>query len=459
MGDSLRQLLRQTDWSRREADIRNLLADHRNHLRLIVRSNRNDVYTLPWELLTLQDRGTHLATHPRVFVGYTWPDESAENELRARRSVGIRPRRVLLAWSSEGPPPAVSRHVEALVTARDKGGFAFREGEVIANMTLRRLRDRLAEVEHTEPIALHIVCHGLGSVEGHGLACLDADGQRAVISAAPFRDAVGPYADRIALLVLCSCNSGDTAGTAPGLDSLAQTAHRLGIPWVIGSRFPLSKADAVKFSRCFYEYLANASADVEDAFVHARDRLIADSRTGAWFSLQLYVRDNPDSRRGQPDSGLLTTGHGELLATKVSRRRALAFSLASVSLLGLSLAFWLEAPHGTPAPALRLSNIVASRYNDNKVIIHYELRVIDSSYSADISLEIVDVTGQSYRSSIEIDLPDLGQRGPWVVSVDYVRALSQGGLMRVVETGTGELVSNELPFPIESSSASGGLVP
>ena len=291
-GDTLRQLLLPAGWGQHEAEIRKVLANPARSLQVTVQSNAPEIYRIPWELLNLQEKGPHLGANSRVMIGYSWPTKPPDGLLSPRSLHLSRPKRVVLAWSGEDNPPPVRLHLNALVDAQAAGGLSFQDrDDVIASMSLQALRKRLAEVEPHEPVALHLLCHGAESQGKYGLVCSDDDERRIVVSAVQLRDTMTSYADKVALLVLCVCNSGNETGIDSDLGSLAQACHRIGIPWVIGSRFPLSKRDSVRLCQNLYMHMVESGGDIEKSFAHARNQFIAQQDSSAWCGMQLYAHD------------------------------------------------------------------------------------------------------------------------------------------------------------------------
>lgn len=289
LGSQMRQFLLAGGWGSHERDIVRALPGRRP-VHITVISNAAELYRLPWECLTLGNDGVHLGTYPQIVIGHAWPDQAG----RDADPVGAahHPTRVLMAWSPAGGPVPSAAHQRALVDACVNRGrdFFVPARDVIAGVTMRSLRTSLAECRSDDRVALHVVCHGVADERGPRLVWSGEYGEQAFMDPSALRDAAAPFARRLVLITLAACHSGDAISPVGQLGSFAQELHKLGVPWVIGARYPLDKRASERFARGFYERLLGADSTVEQALAHARDELYTDATGPAWSSLQLYCR-------------------------------------------------------------------------------------------------------------------------------------------------------------------------
>src|SRR5262249_25313769 len=180
-----------------------------------------------------------------------------------------------------GNVPA-SNHIKALCDTCADGHFPFDEDlDIISNVSLKRLK---AALEKGPIAALHILCHG-GAVpydqESFGLVFHAPDGaDKEVIDAAALRDALGSYAGQIRLVVLSACQGADPGALDSRLGSVAQALHRVGIPAVIASRYPLQPEASTVLVETLYQRLLVGGPEgeppctLEEACVAAREKLL-----------------------------------------------------------------------------------------------------------------------------------------------------------------------------------------
>lgn len=317
IGGRLRTFLQGTSWSAQEVQISEAVAAGRGVV-LTLRSAAAELYTLPWELLTLRDTGQHLGELPGFLLRYEWPGtRAAAPEALARRESA----RILFAWSAAGGSVPAPDHTAAMRSSLPAGSPLFVSSrDVLANASYASLSAQLeAAARSGPPIAvLHLLCHGSTSGQSFGLL-LDgsAVGEGpAWINAGRLRQLLAPYASMLRLVVLCACDSANAGALGNQLGSIAQVLHRVGIPQVIASRYPLSVAGSLRFTSEFYAQLLDRLSSSESAFLSARRQLALDTAQIDWASLQLYqhAESGTDSRpiTLRPYRGLLAYGpeHG-----------------------------------------------------------------------------------------------------------------------------------------------------
>ncbi|OJH38342.1 hypothetical protein BON30_24720 [Cystobacter ferrugineus] len=301
LGERMRRFLDELDWGGHEqALVRGRWKGEA--LRLVVRSSAAELYSLPWELVTLEGSGRHLVDVPGCTLRYEWPRERDEGPRLGAAGDG----RVLFAWSEAGGGVPEDRHLLALVKASLEGGFDFDpRRDVLAKVSLEGLEKRLrAAREAKAPVSvLHLLCHGAPletSGEGHyGLVWNGPEargGSRELVDGVALGAVLAPYADTLRMVVLCACHGGDGGRLASHLGSVAQELHRAGIDMVVASRLPLSMAGSALLAETLYEKLLVESRSLEEALGAVRRRLRVEAQGFDWASLQLYAR-----REGEAD--------------------------------------------------------------------------------------------------------------------------------------------------------------
>lgn len=144
IGDQLREFLGKAGWNRHEQDIRKAAADGQP-VDITVVSNDDEVYLLPWELLTLAGSGGRVEASERVVIGYALPD--GRHHVEPASSAMARPTRALFAWSDAGGDVPFRPHREALDAA-----FGERAVTEIEHVTLSKLDTAFAPgFHHFEP--------------------------------------------------------------------------------------------------------------------------------------------------------------------------------------------------------------------------------------------------------------------------------------------------------------------
>lgn len=289
LGEALRAFLTPLDWRLHEDRLeRALKAGQEVHITL--RFAAAELYSLPWELVTLESSGQHLGELAGCTLRYEWP--GAQGEAVARPPPPPSRGRLLFAWSSAGGPVPVAQHLRALLEACRRRGFPFDAvADVVENVSTQSLAQALAE-RPGEPVSvLHVLCHGTRKgEEAAGLLWNPSQGNAPeLVDAGRLRQMLAPYAGTLRLVVLCACQGGDSK---PGnhLGSVAQALHRAGIPAVVASRLPMStRASALLAETLHAELMRGSSSSVERALAAARSRLRREVPGLDWASLQLYA--------------------------------------------------------------------------------------------------------------------------------------------------------------------------
>jgi WD40 repeat protein len=295
LGELLRGFLEQVGWESYETRIQEALRA-RQPVFLSLQFDADELYALPWELLTLGSSGQRLAELPGVLLRYEWPDT---------RTVPLDPDppkggRILYAWSSAGGLVPSERQGQALRQACAQGGVAFEpQRDVLEHASARQLATAL---NSPEPVAiLHLLCHGAQRGPNSLGLMLDATqpgGEPEFIDGQSLASILAPHARTLRLVVLSACQSGATGAPGSPLPGVARALHQAGIQCVVASRLPLSVEGAVEMTETLYGELLGNPCSLEQALVMARDRLRSTPTRLDWASLQLYARavDGTDTR-------------------------------------------------------------------------------------------------------------------------------------------------------------------
>lgn len=190
------------------------------------------------------------------------------------------PANVLIAWSAAGGKVRSSSHEQALTAACTDTTL-----DKLANVSASQLNTTLVRgsADGTPISALHLLCHG---AERDGVFELTWNG----VSPAQLRQLLAPHANDLRLVTLCVGDSSNAGTLGNHLGSLTQALHRIGISWVIGSRYPLSKRASLAFTETFYHHLLAVGASIPVAFRAAQRHLATlDGASREWMSLQLYA--------------------------------------------------------------------------------------------------------------------------------------------------------------------------
>jgi hypothetical protein len=199
----------------------------------------------------------------------------------------------------------VNAHVSALTRAFEpwaRGKKAKREQdnpvlsvrEVASVQDLARFRNEL------QPTHVHVLAHGAPTPPDPGLPQREIWGLRLGYEGEPgaapvdVADALQPLDGLPVVVTFAACDSANQMSPAFGVHSVVQELHGRGVPVVVGSQLPLTKAGSHVFTRAFYEPLLQAE-DVRAALHAARVHLYRDASAGHdWLSLVGYVRLPPD---------------------------------------------------------------------------------------------------------------------------------------------------------------------
>lgn len=297
VGNRLRSLLPQKAWSLAEKSIDEALQAG-EPVRITVRSSAEELYMLPWDLLT-RESGQYLCAQPGVLLRYSVPKTHSAPESPSPRPEGGR---ILFAWAAPGSEAPFGQQRLAIQSACSKGGVEFDpQRDVVNRATVTSLTRALSEGPPVN--VLHILCHG--DIEkkesltfGLMLHAEESSSTVRMVDARQLEQLLSPFAGQLRLVILTVCNSAHSGRLGNHLGSPALAIFRGGIASVIASRFVLSQDASVRFTQTLYDALLGEPTSLEAAFLRARQVLLPIKTKLAWASLQLYSRpeDGEDSR-------------------------------------------------------------------------------------------------------------------------------------------------------------------
>lgn len=278
------------------------------HLRLIL--SAAELSLVPFEA----------ATSPKGFPGEAKPlllqsiaPVTITREVRAAtvdvKDFARQPRILVIAASPPGFEAvplrahmlAIRRAIAAWIPAENEQQVR-RRITVLPQASVQSIREACAKDDYTH---IHILAHGAKYLEAgeeqYGLALFDANLEKAdivggsrLIHALRTRRSDGSGFSRPNYVTLCTCDSGKVGSVVfPGAH-LAHELHESGVPWVIGSQFPLSMAGSVLLTDELYAGLLRGD-DPRIVLHHVRQCLRAEFvDTHDWASLVAYAAVPPD---------------------------------------------------------------------------------------------------------------------------------------------------------------------
>lgn len=153
---------------------------------------------------------------------------------------------------------------------------------------------------------VHILAHGahleVGGERRYGLAlCKQGDCNRMqVISGKRLAKALmaeaadGTRRSRPLLVSLATCDSGNPGSVLIPGGGIAHDLHIAGIPWVLASQLPLTKAGSVRMTKTFYQHILRGD-DPRRVLYEVRRRLHMNAeRDHDWASIVAYATIPPD---------------------------------------------------------------------------------------------------------------------------------------------------------------------
>ncbi|APR75292.1 High-affnity carbon uptake protein Hat/HatR [Minicystis rosea] len=292
VGERVRSFIAQADGNARERQIDDALS-HGRRVHVTLRASAAELYLLPWELITFKATGQHLGELPNCLVRYEWPGTRTATPTPDPPPEGGR---ILLAWSAAGGAVAVAEHVDAIRRASMGGHYPFDpDRDILPHVSLTGLHEALDAPERPVSV-LHLLCHG-GPLESrsdaYGLVwdSSSTDDGHTLVDAGALRRLLDRYKGTLQLVVLSACYGANTGAPGNALGAIAQEIHRIGIPTVIASRWPLTVPGSISLTDMLYRRLLVDLTSLEDTFLSARARLVLDAPNPDWASLQLYARE------------------------------------------------------------------------------------------------------------------------------------------------------------------------
>lgn len=292
-------------------------ADQRlRHLRLTLAGH--ELAMIPWEASQLPSGAG--AAAQKLLLQSTNP-VVLTRELREssqRRFDWSRAPRVLLAASGPLLPSALLRaHVLAFYRALqpfvrheshvDHAGHALRDLlHVLPSASLDEIQDtcRRSQLAFTHIV---ILAHGRSYLDSgqprYGVELYHpqlgselVDGERLVQAIYPVSEHENQ--DRCPLFATLLVCHGDSAGNVVlPFGSLAHQLHSGGIPWVVGSQFPLSMNGSARFCETFFPALFNGEDPRQILFRVRQDLYTAQPNHSDWASLTVYASFSHDFER------------------------------------------------------------------------------------------------------------------------------------------------------------------
>ena len=244
------------------------------HCRLVLAGN--ELGLVPWEIVQvptgLPGAGLHLLLQPRVPVSMTREVRGASRrQIRWDR----RPRILFVAThESDFPPNTIEAHLLALRRAFEPWAYpdsstsvawpvARYDIDVIECVSVESLRARCLAHDYTH---VHILAHGAPVTErdesrfGLRLHHPDRPSERVIATGDQLAQALLPSRSRRGasdptLVSLATCDSANQAEVINPGGSVAHQLHRMGVPWVIASQFPLTVVGSVMLVEDLYSEL------------------------------------------------------------------------------------------------------------------------------------------------------------------------------------------------------------
>lgn len=170
---------------------------------------------------------------------------------------------------------------------------------VLPNASLEAIQRACSEDDFSH---IHILAHGgsrraMGG-ERYGIVLDSRDGlRREVVSGSDLAAAIRTYCKPIKkqsspiCLSIAACDSGNTSTVIPPGGSVAQELHQAGIPFVVGSQFPLSFEGAIVLVEALYPRLL-LGADPRIVMHDVRKRLKLLRDVHDWASVVTYLAES-----------------------------------------------------------------------------------------------------------------------------------------------------------------------
>lgn len=284
------------------------------HLRLVLAGN--ELALVPWEIVQvpggLPGAGLSLLLQPRVPVSMTREVRGASRrQFRWDREPNVL---FAAADASDFPPNTIEAHLLALRRALEPWAYKSWDAgnsrksyaiQIIEQATVEDIRKKCLENDFTH---VHILAHGKRVDErdearfGLYLHRSGDPGVRTVVTGEQLAHAILPSrSDRSAsdpaIVTLATCDSANQVSVVNPGGSVAHELHRMGVPWVLASQFPLTVTGSVVLVEDLYYELFRGT-DPRIVLHQIRQHLAAQFRDRHdWATLVAYASFPPDFDR------------------------------------------------------------------------------------------------------------------------------------------------------------------
>jgi len=254
-----------------------------------------ELFALPWELTRISD-GRTVGDLPGCIIQYEW-DRTGDRVAKPDP-----PGRLLFAWAGRVPH---QEHLQALSEACP--GF-HRDRDQLAEASLDDIHAAMVKAEQEgDPVqVLHLLCHGVEMPDGTFSLQLRTPVRGTAVDGSRVVEVLGWFKQHLQCVVLCACHGSHPGNFGSVIGGVAQDIHRLGIPIVIGSRWPLSFEGSIQLAQAFHKARYRQGATAQGAFLGARRSL------GHFFhdraSLQLLM---PSSSTSAPPAQVRRSSFGD----------------------------------------------------------------------------------------------------------------------------------------------------
>ena len=169
---------------------------------------------------------------------------------------------------------------------------------VLSDASIEDIYDACSKEQFTH---VHILAHGdyamVAGEERFGIALCAQDNRnhKKVVSGKRLAKALQPegeYGSRRSnplMVTLATCDSGNPGSVLVPGGSIAHDLHTAGIPWVIASQFPLTKAGSVRMAEALYARILRGDDPRNVLFEVRRQLFMHAERAHDWASLVAYA--------------------------------------------------------------------------------------------------------------------------------------------------------------------------
>lgn len=194
----------------------------------------------------------------------------------------------------------VDQHTAAIHAALGPWSGGADPGKWFNQVEVLSVRDLEVACKKFRPSYIHLLAHGKAYAPDPELPQHTAWGLRLgyrpeeAVPPEVIARALAPRDGSLLVVTVAGCDSANAASVFFPRVNLAQDLHRLGVPVVVGSQLPLTKAGSVTFTGTFYYHLLRGT-DVRYALHAGRVALRQNEHAHHdWLSLVGYVRLPPE---------------------------------------------------------------------------------------------------------------------------------------------------------------------